>query len=130
MKYLARRWRHVVAADIIMHLIALWWFAYLPPQTLNEYEVFIMAVSTAAGFGVFGHAFGWICLPGQRWSYLVAGFVCLLTLFIYEFRSIPSGVPLSIRVPFGLFIFAGAVSAFAAHIIDGGSLRCGVEGGR
>ena len=122
-------WRHIVAADIIMHLIAIWWFAYLPPSTLNEYEVFIMVVSTLAGIGVLSHAFRNICsLPLARWSYLLSGFVCLLTFSIYEVRSLGSGVPIAITVPLGLFLLAGVLSSFAAHVVDGGRLegsRCG-----
>lgn len=116
-------WRHVLAADIVMHLIAVWWFAFLPPSTLNEFETFIMIVSTLAAFGVIAHAFDIFDLPGEHWSYLMAGFIMLLTAIVYEVQLLDSPIPLAIRVPFGLFLLAGTVSAFAAHVIDGGSSR-------
>lgn len=122
-------WRHILAADIVMHLIAVWWFAFLPPSTLNEFETLIMIVSTFAMFGVIAHAFNVIDLPGEKWSYLVAGFIMLLTALVYEVSLLDSPVPLAVRIPFGLFLLAGTVSAFAAHVIDGGQIR-GVRGGR
>jgi hypothetical protein len=122
-------WRHILAADIVMHLIAVWWFAFLPPSTLNEFETLIMIVCTLAGFGVVAHAFNWFDLPGERWSYLMAGFIMVLTMLVYEVSLLDSPVPLAVRVPFGLFLLAGSVSAFAAHVIDGGQIR-GVRGGR
>lgn len=112
-------WRKILAADIIMHLIAVWWFAYLPPGTLNNLEKVIMVLATYAGVGVLAHAFDIINLPLERWSYLLAGAVCLLTLMAYETATFNSDIPLAIRVPFGLFLFAGAMSSFAAHVIDG-----------
>ena len=130
MKPTVKWWRHILAADIVMHLIAVWWFAFLPPSTLNEFELSIMMVSGFAIFGVLAHAFGTFCVPGERWSYLISGFIMMLTFTIYEVRALGENVPLSMRVPFGLFLLAGATSAFAAHVIDGGHIREGAGGGR
>jgi hypothetical protein len=121
-------WRHILALDIIMHLTAVWWFAFLPPSTLNEFETFIMIVATLSGFGVMAHAFNFFDLPAEEWSYLMAGFIMLLTAVVYEVSVYDSPVPVAIRVPFGLFLLAGSVSAFAAHVIDGGQPR-GVRSG-
>jgi hypothetical protein len=129
MKTYVSWWRHILAGDIVMHLTAVWWFAFLPPTTLNEFETLIMIVSTMAGFGVIAHAFDWFDLPGEQWSYLAAGFIMLLTMIVYEVSLLGSPVPFAIRFPFGLFLLAGTVSAFAAHVIDGGQSR-GARGGR
>lgn len=114
-------WRNILAADIVMHLIAIWWFAYLPPDTLNGFELLIMAATTFAAVGVVAHAFRLLRLPGEQWAYLLSGFICLFTVLAYEVDTLDSDVALAIRIPFGLFLFAGAVSSFAAHVIDGGT---------
>ena len=116
------QWRWIVAADILLHLIAVWWFAYLPPDTLNNYEKLIMVLASFAAIGVVTHACWWLRIPMAQWSYLLAGFVCLFSLMLYEIRSYEL-VPFSITIPFGLFLLAGTVSSFAAHIIDGGVRR-------
>lgn len=122
-------WRKILAADIVMHLVAIWWFAFLPPDTLNGLELVIMVLATLAAIGVLAYAFEWFFLPGERWSYLLAGFICLLTLLAYEVDTLDTPIPLAVRIPFGLFVFAGAVSSFAAHVIDGGHIR-GVRSGK
>lgn len=116
------RWRWIVAADIIMHLTAVWWFALLPPNTLNLWEKIVMGLATLAGVGVVTHASPRLNIPGDHWSYLAAGFVCIFTLLVYESRVFGL-VPASTSVPFGLFLTSGAVSSFAAHVVDGGPLR-------
>lgn len=118
-----RWWRKLVAGDVAMHMIAVLFFAYLPPSTLNAYEQLIMILAAAAFVGVLSHAFARVTLPAERWAYLAAAFVCVLTLLLYETRTLHTPIPLSVRIPFGLFLAAGAVSAGAAHVIDGGPPR-------
>lgn len=124
----SERWRWIVAADILIHLTAVWFFAFLPPSTLNSMEKIVMTLSIFAAVGVFTHVYPRLSLPLDHWSYLVAGFVCMFTLLIYEVRG-AGIIPLSISIPFGLFLFAGAVSSFAAHVIDGGPTRKDRRGG-
>ena len=118
----ADRWRWIVASDILLHLTAVWFFAFLPPNTVNRVEMSVMIMSFFAAVGVIMHAWGKYLLPGTQWAYLISGFVCVFTLTAYEIR-VDESVPMSIYIPFGLFLFAGAVSSFAAHVIDGGRKR-------
>lgn len=122
------RWRWIVAADILIHLIAVWFFALLPPNTLNLIEKTVMVLSVLAGIGVLTHVSSRLNLPGVHWAYLAAGFICIFTLMAYEVNSYGE-VPASITIPFGLFLFAGAVSSFAAHVVDGGPRRRDRRGG-
>ena len=116
-----RLWRKILAADIGLSMVAVFFFAWLPPSTLNVYELVIMGGSLFAGVGVVTHAVARIHLPYEHWAYMAAGLVALLTLVVYETRTLGSGIPLSVRVPFGMFLLACSVSAFAAHVIDGGT---------
>ena len=116
------RWRWVIAADILLHLTAIWFFAFLPPNTVNQIELTVMLLSFLAAIGVVLHAAGRGRFFGAEWAYLASGFVCVFTLLTYEIRA-HGDVPSSIYIPFGLFLFAGAVSSFAAHVIDGGQKR-------
>lgn len=114
-----RLWRRVLAADISITMLAVFFFALLPPNTLNVVELSIMVGAAASAAGVVSYAFDWLRLPGERWGYLLAGMVCLMTLLSYEVATVGSPIPLSIRIPFGLFLAAGTASSLAAHIIDG-----------
>ena len=114
-----RWWRKALAADIALHLVAIFFFAYLPPSTLNTWEMGIMAASALALSGVMSHAFVPCRVPGDRWAYLLAGAVALYTLLVYETRTWGQPIPLTLRVTYGLFLLSAAVSAYAAHIIDG-----------
>ena len=116
------RWRWVVASDILLHLTAIFFFALLPPNTLNPVEISAMALAVFAAGGVVLHAWGRYRLPWTEWAYLTAGFVCVYTLLAYELKSYGS-IPAAISIPFGLFLFAGGMSSFAAHVIDGGQKR-------
>lgn len=115
-----RWWRKALAADIALHLVAIFFFAYLPPSTLNGWEQGIMAASTLALLWVVSHAFlPRRRVPGDRWAYLLAGAVALYTLLVYETRTWGQPIPLTLRVTYGLFLLSAAVSSYSAHIIDG-----------
>ncbi len=118
-----RWWRKALAADIGLHLIAIFFFAYLPPSTLNHWEKGIMVLSTLALVGVVSHAFIPRKIPGDQWAYLLAGGVALYTLLVYETRTWLYDIPLTLRVTYGLFLLSAAVSSYAAHVIDGGRGR-------
>jgi hypothetical protein len=116
----ARAWRTAIVLDVSITLTAVAMFALLPPSTLNNYERAIITSATFAGVGVIFHAFLRGRVPGVRWSYLLASVTCMGAMLVYEWRTWCSDIPLSVRVPFGLFLLAGAASAGAAHVIDGG----------
>lgn len=77
-----------------------------------------MLLSALSLIGVVAHASTRIRLPLEEWSYLATGATGLLTLLVYE--SFATYVELNTRVTFGLFLVSGVVSAYAAHLIDGG----------
>lgn len=114
-----RWWRKALAADIALHLVAIFFFAYLPPQTLNTWESAIMVASLLALAGVLSHAFIPRRIPGDRWAYLLSGGVALFTFLGYETRTWGYDIPLTLRVTYGLFLISAAVSSYAAHVIDG-----------
>lgn len=118
-----RWWRKALAADIALHLVAIFFFAYLPPQTLNTWEQGIMAMSVVALLGVLSHAFIPHRVPGDQWAYLLAGGVALYTFLVYETRTWLYDIPWTLRVTYGLFLISAAVSSYAAHVIDGGRGR-------
>lgn len=114
-----RWWRKALAADIALHLVAIFFFAYLPPQTLNIWEGWIMLSSLVALAGVLSHAFIPARIPGDRWAYLLSGGVALFTFLVYESRTWGEPIPATLRVTYGLFLLSAAVSSYAAHVIDG-----------
>jgi hypothetical protein len=122
-----RWWRKALAADIALHLVAIFFFAYLPPNTLNTWETAIMGGSLLALGGVLSHAFIPIRVPGDQWAYLLSGGVALFTLLVYESRTWGEPIPLTLRVTYGLFLAAAAVSSYAAHVIDGARGRTLLE---
>lgn len=114
-----RWWRKALAADIALHLAAIFFFAYLPPSTLNLWEAGIMAGSALALLGVVSHAYIPLRVPGDRWAYLLSGAVALWTLLVYESRVWGQPIPATLKVTYGLFLLSAAVSSYAAHVIDG-----------
>lgn len=112
------QWRKVLAADLGLFNIAIFFFALLPPATLIIQEWVIMVLAVLSLIGVISHASSRINLPGENWAYLATGFTGLLTMFAYEiFADVDEYQD---KVAFGLFLASGVVSAYAAHLIDGG----------
>lgn len=112
------QWRKVLAADLGLFNVALFFFAWLPPATLVIQEQIIMAMAAFSFFGVVSHASTRISLPFENWAYLLTGATGLLTLFAYEIFA--RGDAVQFQVSYGLFLLSGVVSAYAAHLIDGG----------
>jgi hypothetical protein len=110
-------WRRVLAADLGLFNVALFFFAWLPPSTLAFQEQVIMLASAAAAVGVVTHSVQRIHLPGEQWSYLITAMVGALTLLLYAHLA---HAPAAVKVPYILFLLSGIVSGLAAHVIDGG----------
>ena len=119
----AHWWRKVVAADLVLYLLSLFMFAYLPPKDVSLYEGTVMVLSLITLIGVVSHASERTHLPLEEWSYLVTGFLGLLTFGLYESYSAYFSEPTSVRITYGMFLLAGAVSGYAAHVVDGGRPR-------
>lgn len=114
----SEQWRKVLAADLALFNTAIIAFALLPPETIVIQEQVIMAMAALSLIGVVFHASARFHLPWEEWSYLLTGATGLLTLFAYE---IFAQTDLSqFRITYGLFLLSGIVSAYAAHLIDGG----------
>ncbi len=112
-----RLWRKVLAADLGLFNVAVFFFAWLPPSTLKVQEQLIMVGAVFAAIGVGTHAMRRVRLPGEQWAYLVTAMVGALTLLIYAHLAVD---PYSVKVPYCLFLLSGVVSGLAAHVIDGG----------
>jgi hypothetical protein len=112
------QWRKVLAADLGLFNVAIFFFALLPPNTLVAPEWLIMVLALLSLTGVISHATRKINLPGENWAYLLTGATGLLTMFAYEIFAGSAAV--QYRVTYGLFLLSGVVSAYAAHLIDGG----------
>ena len=116
-------WRKVIAADLALYLLSIFTFAYLPPNSVNPYEVLVMILSIVTLVGVVSHASTRWHLPLEEWSYLATGFLGLLAFGLYEAYSAYFSEPPSVRITYGMFLLAGAVSGYAAHVVDGGRPR-------
>lgn len=112
-----RLWRRVLAVDLGLFNVALFFFAWLPPSTIEPQETAVMVGSVLAGIGVIGHALPRLRIPGESWSYLLTACVGFLTLLVYAHLA---PVPYSVKVPYLLFLASGIASGLAAHVIDGG----------
>jgi hypothetical protein len=112
------QWRKVLAADLGLFNIAIFTFALLPPNTLVVQEWIIMTMAIFGLIGVVSHSSKNIKLPLENWAYLVTGATGLLTLFAYEIFAKSDAS--QYRITYGLFLVSGIVSAYAAHLIDGG----------
>jgi hypothetical protein len=110
-------WRRVLAVDLGLFNVAVFFFAYLPPSTLKVQEVLIMVGSAAAAVGLVAHALQRIHLPGEHWSYLITAMVGFLTFILYAHLST---APYNVKIPYILLLISGIASALAAHVIDGG----------
>ena len=115
----SEQWRKVLAADLGIFNVAIFFFALIPPQTLVIQEQLIMVMAAISCIGLIGHASTRFKLPGESWSYLLTGATGLLTLGAYEFFA-EDTISYQYRVTYGLFLLSGIVSAYAAHLIDGG----------
>lgn len=114
------RWRFFLALDLGLFNLALFVFAWLPPETLVPVERVAMALSLIAFIGVVGHAIPWVTLPGEKWAYLITGAVGLYVLLGYIASST---APYYIKVPYCAFMLSGIASGYAAHVIDGATWR-------
>lgn len=112
------QWRKVLAADLGLFNVAIFFFALLPPETVVIQEQVIMVMAVLGFIGVVSHATTRITLPCESWAYLLTGATGLLTLFAYEIFAKSDNV--QYRATYGFFLVSGIVSAYAAHLIDGG----------
>jgi hypothetical protein len=110
-------WRRVLAFDLGLFNIAIFFFGLLPSRTLEINETIAMIFATIAFIGVIARAINRITLPGEEWSYLATGALGAYVFFGYVLSS-PD--PYDDKVPFALFLLSGIASAYAAHVIDGG----------
>jgi hypothetical protein len=115
-----RSWRRVLAADLGAYNIAIFFFALLPPSTLNSFEWAAMLLAFFNGVGVLAHAMERFNLPGEEWAYLTTGATGLFVLISYVSLSTDS---VEVKLPFTLFLISGVLSGYAAHVIDGGHKR-------
>jgi hypothetical protein len=113
-------WRRVLAFDLGLFNVALFFFAWLPPDTLVWPERIAMVGSAAACVGVVAHAVRRVNIPGEGWSYLITACVGFYVLLVYA-HTAPA--PWSVKAPFLLFLASGIASGLAAHVIDGGPGR-------
>lgn len=113
-----KTWRKLLALDLASFNLALFFFAYLPPNTLNYVEMFIMACSVLCFIGLVSHASTRVSLPLENWSYLLTGAIGLATIILYV--KFQSDAEYYFKVTYILFLLSGTISAYAAHIIDGG----------
>lgn len=111
-------WRKVLAADLGLFNMALFFLSYLPPNTLILPELMVMVGSALCLIGVISHSIVRIHLPGEQWAYWMTGWLGVITFLGFE--SMSTGSPVVFRVSVGLFLLSGIASAYAAHMIDGG----------
>jgi hypothetical protein len=113
------RWRWLLALDLGLFNLAIVTFALIPPETIVLPEALMMGLSGFCMVGLVSYATPRFRLPGDQWSYLLTGFIGLLSFLSYE-ALVGDDVPLAYRVGVGLFMLAGSASGYAAHVIDGG----------
>jgi hypothetical protein len=113
------RWRRLLALDLGIFNVGIFVLALIPPTTLIIPEGVAMALSSFAFVGVIAHATDRFHVPLEEWSYLLTGWVGLLTFVGFELLA-EADTPLVYRVSVGLFLLSGVASAYAAHVIDGG----------
>lgn len=114
-----RAWRRVFAMDLGLFNLGVLFLALIPPSTLILPEVVFVVLALMCFAGVISHASERWHLPGDRWSYLLTGWLAATAFLVFESVATEE-VPAVFRVSTGLFLLAGAASAYAAHVIDGG----------
>jgi hypothetical protein len=107
----------VLAADLGLFNVALFFFAWLPPSTLEFQEQIVMGGAALAGFGVIAHAIPRLRVPGEGYAYLATAMVGMFTLLVYAHLA---QAPAAVKIPLVLFLASGVASGLAAHVIDGG----------
>lgn len=109
-------WRRVLAADLFLFNVAIFFFALLPPIDLNNFEIVALILSGFAAIGLVTHATDKITLPKEHLSYMITSSVGLYVFGSYMHMSTQ---PYYIKVPYLIFLLSGIVSGYAAHVIDG-----------
>jgi hypothetical protein len=110
------RWKRLLALDLGLFNVALFAFAYIPPETLIVPEILVMAGSVFCLIGVISNAFPKVHLPYEEWAYFITGLLGTLTLLLYVHFSSHAG-DILYRIPIDLFLLSGIASAYAAHVI-------------
>lgn len=109
--------RRVLALDLCVNTVALFLFAWLPPTEVLLAEIVTMVCAALCIVGILAHASIRFRLPWDQWSYLLTG---VLGMFVLGAYGTAPGIPYFLKIPFCAFVLAGSVSAYAAHVIDGG----------
>lgn len=119
--------RMALIADLLMFTITLQVFVGLPilisqDNTFILQRLLLLSLGFPVMIGMLGRLFVRPPIPGNEWSYL--GFAVYMMLVSGTFFTITWGseeVPFTIKVVITLLMLTGLMSAFGAHVIDGGT---------
>lgn len=102
----------LVCAALALYLAAIVTLSAFPwPPNWLEWVVIVLAVAAFAGLVAL--ATPGLRLPGEHWAYLITGGVGLVSLLAYELVSAEPG---HVRTRLGLFLAAGVIGAYGAHL--------------
>jgi|SRR5215510_4218260 len=117
--------RTVVCSALIIYDLAIIDFAIEPLDTLQWAEVIAVGLASMSIIGLIAHMFEAVRLPAEEYAYLVTGFCGLMTLLL--FLGDTSDVLSRQVLHNALFLLAGVVGGYGAHIVAGGRRASGRE---
>lgn len=111
------RWRRIMCTSLIVFGLAIILLALIPFNTIRGYEI---TMAVLAGIGVIfmlSRLSTGFHLWHDEWGYFIVGITDLAVLSVWQANT-PAAT--AYRVGIGLMLVAGAIQAYASHIVDGG----------
>ena len=105
--------RIVVCLALTAYNVAIFTLAIFPITEITWREWMVAFLAIIATIGLIARAVPSIVVPGERYAYLVTGFVGVVTLLAYEFTSIE---PTYAKIRVGVLLLCGIIGAYGAHL--------------
>jgi len=109
--------RKVVCAALAIYVVGITLLALLPIATISTTELIIAGACGVALVWLFGRAFESVVIPGERFAYLLTGFLGLISMLAYDFGATEELSRHKWWTSF--FLAAGIIGAYGAHIAQG-----------
>ena len=105
--------RYVISLALAAYCAAIIVLALTPTADIHWVEIIIAALAGLAFIGLVAHTFA-LTLPGDRYAYLVTGFVGLTTAIAYAWDAAD---PANVKIPIVLLLITGVIGSFSAHLV-------------
>ncbi len=105
--------RQVVCVALIAYCVGIFTLAIWPTNHITWREWGIAFLCVVAVIGLIARMIPRVILPGERYAYLLTGFVGLVTLLAYDWDA---SDPNYAKVRVSALLLAGIIGSFGAHI--------------